>query len=446
MLRLRKKGNLGGKLFFVIKQPYNKRSKRLLRNETILDKKDQKQKVLVAMTGRLDSTVAAYLLKKQGHQVFGISVLFLDSPEEKELFPEWDIPQIQRVKEICDSLDIAFYGVQGHDYFLAKIEEYLVAARLSGQAFSWDVVKNQALIEVLMEKAEKIGADMVATGHYAKLTRNQSTEQFYLLMGSDQEHDQSYCLSRLTQKQMSKLSFPLAEVRKEQVEKIKHLFNFELLPPVQRLERHPQKMNAYIQKRSPEKFRKAGMVLNFREDSTLGDNDGAYQYVPGQGKVFTAENQMIDSHYRVVNIDPFKGNVFVELDKEIQVDTFVLSGLNIDDKLDVTRPTEYFFKIGQLKGKHRGLFIMKNNLRAVVELSPALKEVIPVGEYVAMYDRLGGGGRVVASGKVEKSGLMTDLGLESIPYALRRHLMDDDESDDEENSEAKKKVVRDFQF
>lgn len=411
-----------------------------------MEQNTRKQKVLVGMTGRLDSTVTAYLLKKQGHQVFGISVLFLESEEEKQLFPEWDIPQIQKVKEICDSLDITFYGVQGHDYFQAKIDEYLVSAKISGQAFNWDIVKNQALIEVLMEKAEKIGADVVATGHFAKLTRNQSTDQFYLLMGSDQDNDQSFCLSRLTQKQMKKLSFPLSEVRKEQVEKIKHLFNFDLLPAVAKKEKPVEKLARYIEKRSPEKLRKEGMVLNFKEDQTLGENDGIHYYTPGQSKVFLKGFQSVDSHYRVVSIDPSKGNVFVEFDKEIEVDHLVLSALVMDEKMDISRPMEYFFKIGSLPGKHPGLFMMKNNFKAVVELTQPLHEVAPVGEYVVMYDRKGSGGRVMASGKIEKSGLMTEFGLEAIPFALRRNIEEDDDELGEESSESKEKKQPDFQF
>jgi tRNA-specific 2-thiouridylase len=416
----------------------------------ILDQNSQKQKVLVAMTGRLDSTVAAYLLKKQGHQVFGICVLFLETEEEKQLFPEWDIPQIQRVKEICDALDITFYGVQGHDYFHAKIDEYLISSKLSGQAFNGEIVKNQALIEVLMEKADKLGADIVATGHFAKLTRNQSTDQFYLLMGSDHEQDQSFCLSRLTQKQMRRLSFPLSEVRKEQVEKIKHLFNFELLPPVVKKEKPVEKLVRYIERRSPEKHRKTGMVMNFKEDQTLGENDGIHYYSPGMSKVFLKDMHTIDSHYRVVSVDPAKGNVFVEFDKEIITDHVVLTSLVMDEKMDTSKPTEYFFKIGQIAGKHAGLFMMKNNGKALVELTTPLKEVAPFGEYVVMYDRKGTGGRVLASGRIEKSGLMTEFGLETIPFSLRRHLEDEDESESKEEEAAKaakkKSALSDMQF
>lgn len=398
------------------------------------------------MTGRLDSTVAAYLLKKQGHQVFGICVLFLESAEEKQLFPEWDIPQIQKVKEICDALDITFYGVQGHDYFHAKIDEYIIASKLSGQAFNPEVLKNQALIEVLMEKADKIGADVVATGHYAKLTRNQSTDQLYLLMGSDQEHDQSFALSRLKQAQMKRLIFPLSEVRKEQVEKIKHLFNFELSPAVVKKERSAEKMAAYIEKRSPEKFRKGGMVLNFKEDLSLGENEGIHLYTPGMGKVFMKDMQTIDSHYRVVSIDPSKGNVFVELDNEIETDHIVLSSLVMDEMMDVSKPMECYFKIGSIPGKHAGLFMMKNNGKAVIELNEILPEIVPPGEYVAMYDRKGSGGRVMASGKIEKAGLMTEFGIETIPYALRRHEDEEDLDEEEKAKLEKKKLPEQMQF
>lgn len=401
------------------------------------DKKDQVKTILVGMTGRLDSTVSAYLLKKQGHRVLGVGVSWMEGELEKDLFSPWDIPDVNGIKKICDHLDIPFYGVHGHELFQAKVSERLVASRLSGEVFCFQSQMHQTLIEILLQKAEKLNADSVATGHYAKLTRNQTTGQYSLLMASDAKQDQSFLLAQLNQEQMAKLIFPLAEVRQEQVKKIESLFNFKLYPTVKRpVNLDPVKVVKYVEENSAAVFHKEGVVLNFREGNTLGDHEGVHYYRLGQNKVVLKGGMTIDPNLRVVLIDSYKGNVFVDHPQELSVDTVVLKELVIDKKWDVSRPMEVFVETGPESKRWPCLFLLKNNRLAILTYHEVFKDMVPLGEQVVIYERPGPGAKVIACARVLKSGLMTDKGIEVIPKSLS------DEDEDEDEEEKKKTALK----
>jgi len=384
------------------------------------------------MTGRLDSTVSAYLLKKQGHRVLGISVMWTEGDLEKDLFSPWDLPDINGVKDICEHLDIPFYGVHGHDLFQANVAERLISARLSGEVFCFQSHMHMALIDVLIDKAEKLNADGIATGHYAKTTRNQTTGQYSLSMASDSKNDQSFMLAQLNQRQMEKLSFPLAEVRLEQVKKIEALFNFNLFPPKKRpLQLNSEKLVSYIEQNSADIFYKEGLVLNFREGHTLGDHEGVHHYRLGQNKVVLKGGIPIDSNLKIISIDAYKGNIFVDQPSELSVDTVVLTELKIDAKWDVSKPMVVFVQAGAESERCPAMMLLKNNKLAVLTYKDAFKDMIPLGEQLVIYERAGARAKVVASARVLKSGLMTDKGIEVIPKSL-------DDDDDDEKDEKKK--------
>lgn len=381
------------------------------------DKKTQT--ILVGMTGRLDSTVSAYLLKKQGHRVLGVGVMWPEGELEKKLFSPWELPNINEVKKICDHLDIPFYGVHGHEIFQANVVERLVSSRLSGEVFCFPSHLHQTLIEVLLAKAEKLNADAVATGHYAKLTRNQTTGQYGLLMASDPLHDQSFLLAQLKQEQLSKLIFPLAEVRREQAKKIEALFNFKLFPPVKR----PKELDAktlanFVEANSAEVFHKEGIVQSYREENIFGDHPGVHYYRLGQSQVYLKDGVSIDSNLRVVAIDAYSGDIFIDEPSEISVDTVVLTELKIDGKWDVSRPVEVYVEAGLGASRCAATMLLKNNKLVVLTYHEIQKDFVPTGQQVVVYDAQNTGARVVASGRVLKSGLMTERGIEVIPRPL----------------------------
>ena len=198
----------------------------------------KKLKILVAMTGRIDSTIAAYLLKRQGHDVIGIGIVFGRSPtagdadkDKAEFVGVYQLSDVESVKKICQQIDIPFFAVDATKKYQARITDQLVGARVGGLLFSPKVHCNKLIFETLIEKMEKLGADAISSGHYSKVIKNLNNVDFNIYVANDIEHDQSYLLSQLTQEQLSKIVFPLAEMRKKEVEKVREMISVKVLEP-----------------------------------------------------------------------------------------------------------------------------------------------------------------------------------------------------------------------
>ena len=165
--------------------------------------------VLIAMTGGVESTVAAYLLKKQGYKLIGIGLQLFAEGDEAGPFADVAVLDLNKIKSICNYLDIPFYAVNAVDLFADRVLDPLVGRVLSGQTFEPLVFLNSVLLEVLNEKAKKFQTNLIATAHYAKVLKNQKTGSFELMVANDLEFDQSYYLANIKQNHLENLILPL---------------------------------------------------------------------------------------------------------------------------------------------------------------------------------------------------------------------------------------------
>lgn len=165
-----------------------------------------KQKVIVAMSGGVDSSVSAYLLKEQGYDVVGVTFkLFLGSNES-----------IKSAKAVCDFLNIKHKIIDIQKEFKKEIIDYFISEYKSGRTPNPCVKCNKFIkFKTLLGVAKKLNAEKVATGHYAQIA-----PAYKLLKGKDKTKDQSYFLYKLTQKELSKTIFPLGKEKKEKIYKI----------------------------------------------------------------------------------------------------------------------------------------------------------------------------------------------------------------------------------
>ncbi len=173
-------------------------------------------KLIVGISGGVDSSVTAMLLKEQGHNV---EALFMknwnDKSEDGACMWETDVEDAMMV---CDKLDIPLNTVDLSSEYWDNVFKNFLAEYKSGRTPNPDVLCNQEIkFKAFLEHAENLGANQIATGHYAQINENNGS--FQLLKGLDQNKDQSYFLCRLNQKQLEKALFPIGELEKPEVRK-----------------------------------------------------------------------------------------------------------------------------------------------------------------------------------------------------------------------------------
>lgn len=180
-------------------------------------------KVVVGLSGGVDSSVAAYVLKQQGHEVIG---LFMKNWHDQTGVLEADCPWLEDkfdAEAVARKLGIPFHFVDLSNEYMARVADYMFAEYEKGRTPNPDVLCNREIkFDAFMSKALELGADYVATGHYCrKETIVKDGEEVHrLLAGVDPNKDQSYFLCQLSQQQLSKALFPVGDVLKPEVRRI----------------------------------------------------------------------------------------------------------------------------------------------------------------------------------------------------------------------------------
>jgi tRNA-specific 2-thiouridylase len=181
------------------------------------------KRVVVGLSGGVDSSVAAYLLKEQGYDVIG---LFMKNWHDESVTISEECPWLEDSNDamlVASKLGIPFQTVDLSIPYKEKIVDYMFREYENGRTPNPDVLCNREIkFDVFLKLAEELGADYVATGHYCrKRSLNKDGEKIYqLIEGKDPDKDQSYFLCQVSQEQLSKILFPIGELLKPEVRKI----------------------------------------------------------------------------------------------------------------------------------------------------------------------------------------------------------------------------------
>ena len=180
-------------------------------------------RVVVGLSGGVDSSVAAYLLKEQGHEVIGLFMRnWHDTTGKLEGECSWHDDQVF-AELVAKRLDIAFHYVDLSEEYRKRVVDYMFSEYEKGRTPNPDVLCNREIkFDVFLKEALKLGAEAVATGHYCrKEERTVDGETVYsLLAGSDPNKDQSYFLCQLSQEQLKYAMFPIGHLLKPEVRRI----------------------------------------------------------------------------------------------------------------------------------------------------------------------------------------------------------------------------------
>jgi len=181
-------------------------------------------RIVVGLSGGVDSSVAAYLLKQQGHEVIG---LFMRNWNDASVTLEDECPWIEDSNDallVAQKLGIPFQVIDMSELYKERIVDYMFSEYEKGRTPNPDILCNREVkFDVFLQTALSLGADKVATGHYARVSSfvdERGKEIYQLLAGKDNNKDQSYFLCQLNQNQLSKALFPIGELTKPEVREI----------------------------------------------------------------------------------------------------------------------------------------------------------------------------------------------------------------------------------
>jgi len=271
-------------------------------------------KVAVAMSGGIDSSAAAILLKVAGYDIIGITM-------------ELGNHDVADARTVADKLDIPHYSLDLQDTFTEKVIDYFCREYRLGRTPNPCIRCNQYIkFGTLLEKARQMGSDLVATGHHARIRRKTANGRYLLKKGIDWRKDQSYFLYSLTQNQLSRAIFPVGNITKERTRQIARA----LWPPLgtraesQEICFIPNDDHITFLKGAIAEEDRPGPILDSK-GNILGTHQGIPYYTIGQRKGLGIAAQ---EPLYVMRIDPEQNAVIVGSKEEVYGTELFASGLN----------------------------------------------------------------------------------------------------------------------
>ena len=241
-------------------------------------------KVVVAMSGGVDSSVAAALLKEQGYDVVGMMLRLWSEPGKEDSNRCCTPDSMAQARRVAAKLDIPFYVVDAKDVFHDTVVQYFLDGYARGETPNPCLICNRQIRwTFLLDHALALGADHMATGHYVRKQTYGDTHQ--LLRAVDKSKDQSYVLHVLTQDKLKHALFPIGDYPKPEIRQIAEKYG---LPTATRKDSQDlcflagEDYRHFLQRNAAEMLRPGQIVT--RSGQTIGEHDGLANYTIGQRK------------------------------------------------------------------------------------------------------------------------------------------------------------------
>ena len=361
-------------------------------------KKNENKKIVVGLSGGVDSSVSLLLLKKQGYQPVGVSLKYAVWKSKKNILKEnvcCSENSFNIAREVCKKLDVPYHIIDHEMDFKDKVIGYFLKVLKNKKTPNPCLVCNKVVkFNKLFDFAKKKGIKYVATGHYAQVRKNKETKKFELLKGKDEKKDQSYFLCLLNQKELSKIIFPLGRYTKDKVYKIAQKEGFQFFSKIKQSQDlcfvAKQSISSYLEE---EIGLEPGNIID-QDNNILGQHQGLHFYTIGQRKGVGLSGAA--GPWWVIGLDKKKNNLIVTNEEDdlllfsqkvILTDYSFISGQIPKKVINVEAKTRYHQRLALAK-----VYPPKNKKLKLVFKEP--QKTITPGQWTVFYSGdscLGGG-------------------------------------------------------
>ena len=354
-------------------------------------------KVVVGMSGGVDSSVAAYLLKQQGYEVIGVTMQIWQKEDNQTVEENGGccgLSAVEDARRVAQMLDIPYYVMNFREEFEQKVIQYFMREYLHGRTPNPCIACNRYVKwESLLQRSMQIGADCIATGHYARI--EQLPNGRYAIRNSvTAAKDQTYALYNLTQEQLMRTKMPVGSYEKSQIRAIAEDLGLYVAHKPDSMEIcfvPDQDYARFIEENSGEKIPEGNFVT--ADGKIIGRHRGITHYTVGQRKGL---NLSMGKPVFVLEIRPETNEVVIGDGTEVYSDRLICSDLNF---MSVPDFPDDFPVVAKIRYNHRGTKAHVRRIgedRAEVIFEEPVRAVTP-GQAVVFYDGeyVAGGGTII---------------------------------------------------
>jgi tRNA-specific 2-thiouridylase len=371
--------------------------------ETYLpERESRKSRIVIGLSGGLNSMVVAYLLKIQKYDLMGVTISMnwdnYPGQVENSLSCHLSTIQIDKIKDFCHQLGIPHFVVKGSDEFKDVVIDSWMSSRLTGTKSNHCLNCHELRMKLLYQKMVELEAQGLATGHMAKIFKHEAHGSVYVHSSNDEASDQSTLLSRLPHDILNKLILPLSDLQQKEIDKLAE--NFGISHQLKKvnflscIDSDKDSLN-YLELNVPKRYKDSGEVVAGVDKAPAGDHQGVYQFtyaqdLPVQGQRQNEVFKLTKYHFKEKKIEVLKSDFF-------QRKKIFLNHCRLSDETPWHEPLSGFIKLDS--GDFVSCFIYpKNNSSALVELERP--EYILEGEIVTLFRKKGKNAKVFLTGQV----------------------------------------------